>query len=213
MFPQSADKNKVFYPLVSSELKPGGSIPAGAFFFLRLPVSKPAAELSCLPAACPTEVVFFVGSCERPTSQLRGKTGLASLNRFRPTPVGSQQGICTPYTNAAGFSGLGRPSETMEEKKEERMDETEDLYVAGAAAPAANSDSHLCCLFSIVCVHAQSPLRYLPHAHPHATALSSLATGGRLMRLQPRAALGTQRTAAQRTAQRTPTLHEEECRR
>ena len=78
---------------------------------------------------------------------------------------------------------------------------------------AANSDSRLCCLFSIVCVHAQSPLRYLPHAHPHAAALSSLATGGRLMRLQPRAALETQRTAAQRTAQRTPTLHEEECRR
>ena len=39
------------------------------------------------------------------------------------------------------------------------------------------------------------------------------ATGGRLMRLQPRAALETQRTAAQRTAQRTPTLREEECRR
>ena len=28
------------------------------------------------------------------------------------------------------------------------------------AHTAANSDSHLCCLFSIVCVHAQSPLRY-----------------------------------------------------
>ena len=74
--------------------------------------------------------VFFVGSCERPTSQLRGKTGLASLNRFRPTSVGSQQGICTPYPNAAGFSRLGRPVESMEEKKEEDMDVAEDLYVA-----------------------------------------------------------------------------------
>ena len=85
--------------------------------------------------------VFFVGSWERPTSQLRGKTGLASLNRFRPTSVGSQQGICTPYPNAAGFSGLGRHVEIMAEEKQDHVDEAACLYVADDLYDDLHSDN------------------------------------------------------------------------
>ena len=85
--------------------------------------------------------VFFVRSCERPTSQLRGKTGLASLNRFRPTPVGSQQGICAPYPDAAGFSGLGRPVEIMAEEKQDHVDEAACLYVADDLYDDLHSDN------------------------------------------------------------------------
>ena len=84
---------------------------------------------------------FFVGSWERPTSQLRGKTGLASLNRFRPTSVGSQQGICAPYPNAAGFSGLGRPVEIMAEEKQDHVDEAACLYVADDLYDDLHSDN------------------------------------------------------------------------
>ena len=101
-------------------------------------VKQKSAAAAGAVATGPVAAVFFVGSWERPTSQLRGKTGLASLNRFRPTSVGSQQGICTPYQNAAGFSGLGRPVEMQEEKKEEHMDVAEDLY--GVASDLYDED-------------------------------------------------------------------------
>ena len=75
--------------------------------------------------------VFFVRSCERPTSQLRGKTGLASLNRFRPTSVGSQQGLCAPYPNATGIFRPWRSLRDMGDVKgQDRMGETADVYVA-----------------------------------------------------------------------------------
>ena len=75
---------------------------------------------------------FFVGSCARPTARFSGKTGPASLNRFRPTTVGSQQGICTPYPNVAGIFRLGEPVETMskDDAQIDTMDEASDTYVA-----------------------------------------------------------------------------------
>ena len=85
--------------------------------------------------------VFFVGSCARLTAQLRGKTGLASLNRFRPTPVGSQQGLCAPYPNAAGFTGLGRHVESMAEEKQDHVDEAACLYVADDLYDDLHSDN------------------------------------------------------------------------
>ena len=101
---------------------------------------QPAASLTPATLACPPrrgspapQQFFFVGSCARPAAQLRGKTGLASLNRFRPTPVGSQQGICAPYPNAAVFSWLGESVEAMADKGsaiDDKMDEASDTHVA-----------------------------------------------------------------------------------
>ena len=97
--------------------------------------------MSRQPVAVSAWGVFFVGSFARLTAQLRGKTGLASLNRFRPTPVGSQQGICAPYPDAAGFSGLGRPVEIMAEEKQDHVDEAACLYVADDLYDDLHSDN------------------------------------------------------------------------